>query len=280
MSRKKQVMSFFKVTGAGNDFVVFNFLRKKGAIQINKKQRARLVRGVCDRHNGVGADGVVFLEPESTCDFRWDFYNSDGSSAEMCGNAARCMAKVFLKIKPDKKEIVFATKAGLIKARANKDRSVSVWMPNTETAAEEKTVFISKSSCRGVYLNTGVPHFVIGLKEKQFLNFKPKAKELRSHKAFGNKGTNVTLIEKTGRRNAKSITFERGVENYTIACGTGATAAALAVFKKEIDAGLEVKISVPGGDLFIRKDQHGQQTVMRGPARIVFEGKIKLGDFI
>ena len=236
------------ISGAGNTFHVFYNMKEVAP-------NAELVKKICTQ---FPADGVVFLkEPSANGSFySWDFYNNDGSDAEMCGNATRCVGYYIENIldQADKK-IELMTTAGLIQIQVLGQNQYQVHMTTPSITPHPKLF-----AC-----DTGVPHVVIEIpNDNTFEQHKAMAKELRRNPEFP-KGTNVTLIQHTQDENTvKAVTFERGVEDFTLACGTGAVAAGLFMnirYKKN-----KTNIEMPGGTLMIDMTDRNQP-MMTGPAQ-------------
>lgn len=266
-------LEFYKFSGTGNDFIIFDGLKEGLLRQIAGLERPAFVARICQRARSVGADGVVFLEPSNDCDFQWDFYNSDGSSAEMCGNASRCVAKLTHDLGYTKEAMRFQTTAGVIEAQINVDKTISVQMASAPPTMLEKAVEVKSGKFFGTFMNTGVPHFVMET-ERDFEPMKQIARELRASKEFGAKGTNVTLFRKINTSHIMSLSFERGVEDFTLACGTGAVAAGLVFQRKQGEQ--ETKVDVPGGRLFVSLHPQSRKPVLRGTADFVYKGELNV----
>ncbi|KYG66753.1 diaminopimelate epimerase [Bdellovibrio bacteriovorus] len=261
-------LAMTKMSGAGNTFALIDaregsaFAKQEAGL---KNSRRELVKKICSIVDGVSTDGVLFIGTGSSgFDFNWDFYNSDGSTAEMCGNAARCAARFVADGLGFSSAVVkFKTGAGLITTESLPDRRIRVIMSpvkivnenlelKTHTGASEKFFFV----------NTGVPHLVQKIHNlADRANLKEMAKEVRSHTDLGPAGSNVTFYVETSSGKIEAVTYERGVEDYTLACGTGAVAAAMAHAKESNKEHIEVKM--PGGLLevdFPSADPHPRMT--------------------
>src|ERR1017187_3919252 len=219
-------LRFTKMTGTGNDFLIFDARDKS----FPKFDRALFAKSICRRTMSVGADGVVFIEKTKTphVQFKWDFYNADGSAAEMCGNAARCVARYALEHEIADRGAAFETKAGTIKTKVRASGFVEVSMtPPKVNEAMENIDIQDYGVIKGLYIDTGVPHFVVETSnwDPEFLS--TMGSLLRHHARFTKtNGPNATFFEVLGPSKIQSATFERGVEGITLACGTGAVAAA------------------------------------------------------
>src|SRR5580658_86561 len=262
------------MNGAGNDFVLID--NRSRQMQLQPAHIARL----CDRHKGVGADGVILLVPcpSGRADWAWDFYNSDGSSAEMCGNGARCFARFVRRLTGAKGPVCFATRAGIITANfLDQDVTVSLTAPRDLRLRQQVT--LSQGPTEIHSLDTGVPHAVLFVPDADQAMVQPLGAEIRHHPHFAPRGTNVNFVQALGPGKIRVRTYERGVEGETLACGTGVTASAL------ITAELRgfpspVQVQVQGGDLLeVSFDRGGGQFAnvgLAGPAEFVFEGRIEV----
>jgi diaminopimelate epimerase len=267
------MLRFTKMNGAGNDFVLFD--NRTGEIDLDRHQIAQL----CDRHRGIGADGILLLEkPTNRADFRMRYFNADGGEAEMCGNGARCFARFANKVGGQKTKISFETPAGVISAEL-KDQLVTLRMTeptdlrlnvDLSMAAEDKTVH---------FINSGVPHVVIPVAKIDEADVRREGAAIRYHKMFSPNGTNVNFIEKRGPNKIAIRTYERGVEDETLACGTGIVASAL-IFAAIEDCEGPVTVLARGGDElqvdFERVAGRFRNVTLTGPAEFVFEGEIEI----
>lgn len=268
------VLEFTKMNGAGNDFVLID-----DRAQMLKLSRHQIVR-LCDRHRGIGADGVLILIPcaSGKADWAWDFYNSDGSSGEMCGNGARCFARFVQKRANLQRDFTFETGAGIITANFQGER-VTVNLTRPRDLRLNETVPISTGPQLIHSLNTGVPHAVLFVPDADQAMVAQLGPEIRRHPHFGPRGTNVNFVQLLGPSQIRVRTFERGVEGETLACGTGVSASAL-ISSRIHRFGSPVKVQVQGGDqleVSFQEDNGGFADVrLSGPAEFVFEGKIVL----
>lgn len=244
--------------GAGNTFAILDLIKTPDAEKPSQGERS-LMATQLETLFGRKVDGLIFLEYDENYDFIWDFYNNDGSSAEMCGNAARCVSKYFLETR-NQKIVKFKTKAGAISgAFAEKDIAVTMTVPKNVNWVTLSLANGNKAE--GYFIDTGVPHFVIqGDIDKEL------AIEVRSHSFFGKAGTNVTFITKEDSENSvRAQTFERGVEDFTQACGTGAVAGAFAVFAKK-PLLQKCYVAMPGGQLTVT---NAYPPLLIGPANYI-----------
>jgi diaminopimelate epimerase len=268
------VLDFTKMNGAGNDFVLID--NRAGKVKLSREQVVRL----CDRHRGVGADGLLLLVPSASgkADWAWEFYNSDGSTGEMCGNGARCFSRFVQKLTGAANGLTFETEAGIITASFQGERvTVNLTKPSDLRLNEQLLLSVGAETIHS--LNTGVPHAVLFVPDADRAMVQQLGPEIRRHPHFGPKGTNVNFVQRLGPNHIRVRTFERGVEGETLACGTGVTASAL-VSARLHGFTSPVKVQVQGGDqLEISfKDQAGEFNDVRltGPAESVFEGRIEI----
>jgi diaminopimelate epimerase len=267
------LLHFTKMNGAGNDFIIIDNREQK--IKLTPEQ----VIQMCHRQRGIGADGVMLLIPSQKADWAWDFSNSDGSKAEMCGNGARCFARYIQRTTGStKEELTFETIAGIISARFYGERvTINLTKPASVRLGEQvplKAGIAEIHSC-----NTGVPHAVLFVKDADQAMVQPVGAEIRYHQHFAPKGTNVNFVQLLGPNSIRVRTYERGVENETLACGTGVSASALVAARLHQFTS-PVKIQVQGGDIlevsFDEKDGEFSNVKLNGPADFVFEGKIEV----
>jgi diaminopimelate epimerase len=268
------VLDFSKMNGAGNDFVLIDNRKRK--IKLARDQIIRL----CDRHRGVGADGVLLLVPSASgkADWAWEFYNSDGSTGEMCGNGARCFARFVQKVTHHHRDFTFETEAGIISVSFQGERvTVSLTQPQDLVLDQKVRFSVGLQTIHSI--NTGVPHVVLFVVDADKAMVRQLGPELRHHPHFGPKGTNVNFVQRLGPNHIRVRTYERGVEGETLACGTGVTASALIAARLD-GFSSPVKVQVQGGEeLEVSfKEENGQFTDVRlsGPAEFVFEGTIEI----
>jgi len=261
------------MNGAGNDFVMID--NRAGEVRLTSAQIAK----ICDRHRGVGADGILLLEPaRNSADFRMRYYNSDGGEAEMCGNGARCFARFAEKITGTGKDLSFETPAGVIAAHLH-DKLVTLIMSEPSDLQLNITLAVGDENKKIHFINTGVPHVVVPVANIEKVDVPREGAAIRRHKKFTPKGTNVNFLERRGENKIAIRTYERGVENETLACGTGVVASAL-IFGATEKTGGPIGVSVRGGSElsvdFRRDDGHFWDVTLTGPAEFVFEGTIEL----
>lgn len=267
------MLRFTKMNGAGNDFILID--NRAGEIDLDRSQISQL----CDRHRGIGADGVLLLElPANRVDFRMRYFNADGGEAEMCGNGARCFARFANRVAGANGKISFETQAGVISAELASnlvtlrmteptDLRLNVKVPLTD---ENKTVH---------FINSGVPHVVIPVAEIENVDVRLEGAAIRHHKMFSPNGANVNFIKKRESNKIAIRTYERGVENETLACGTGIVASALIFAATENISGPIHVIARGGDELQVGFERVGggfRNVTLTGPAEFVFEGTIEI----
>lgn len=263
-------MNFTKMNGAGNDFVVVD--NRNGSLSLSRETIAHL----CDRHRGVGADGLLAVEPpEKSADFRMRYYNADGGEADMCGNGARCFARFAARLLPSiPSTLSFETPAGLIRAGFSGDL-VTINMSEPCDLREATDLEVAGlGTCRVHFLNTGVPHAVVFVPNVEAVDIATSGASLRWNPAFAPKGTNANFAQVVAPENLILRTFERGVEGETLACGTGVCATAL-LHHLATGAPSPVSVRVRGGDtLEVGFDPSLKNVTLTGPADFVFEGTL------
>ena len=265
------MLKFTKMNGAGNDFVVLDNLDSR--LRLGAGQIAQL----CDRHRGVGADGVLIVEPPANgADFRMRYYNADGGEAEMCGNGARCFARFASRITGKHGQISFETPAGVIRA-ACEGEGVRLEMSEPWDMKLDQQVRLAAETLTVHSVNTGVPHAVVIVEDIAQVDVRGLGAALRYHPNFAPKGTNANFVQILGPQSAAIRTYERGVEDETLACGTGVVAAALVLHEKE-GAASPVSVKVRGGDTLLVGFEHAggayRNVSLSGPADFVFDGQI------
>jgi diaminopimelate epimerase len=267
-------VEFVKMNGAGNDFILID--NRAGKVRLSTEQIVRL----CHRQRGIGADGLFLLKPNASgkAEWSWDFYNSDGSTADMCGNGARCFARFVQSVAGAQGGTSFETGAGVIRAQFQGARvTVNLTAPHSLKLSEAIPAAGAKLTVHS--LNTGVPHAVIFVPDADQAMVEDLGAEVRYHEYFKPKGTNVNFVQVLGPNHIRVRTYERGVEGETLACGTGVTAAAL-VSSRVHKFSSPVKVQVQGGDtLEVSWAEAGDDFTdvsLNGPADFVFKGTIEV----
>lgn len=265
-------LSFYKMNGAGNDFVMLD--NRTDTLKLSKDQ----IQLICDRHRGVGGDGLLLVEPSNQGDFRMRYYNSDGSEAEMCGNGARCFARFVQKLGACDDTVTFQTPAGLIRAKIN-GPLVQINLSEPTGLRLKEKIKLQSGEIEVHSLNTGVPHAVLIVPNADDAFVQPIGAEIRYHPHFAPKGTNVNFVQLLSKNSLRVRTYERGVEGETLACGTGVTASALLVHAL-YQMHSPITVQVQGGDLLnVSFKSDGicfREVFLEGPADFTFEGAMVL----
>jgi diaminopimelate epimerase len=267
------MLRFTKMNGAGNDFVMID--NRAGEVQLSPVQVAL----ICDRHRGVGADGILLLEKSANgADFRMRYYNSDGGEAEMCGNGARCFARFANKIAQAPEKVSFETPAGVIRAELQGDL-VTILLSDPKDLRLNVSLEVDGKNRNVHFVNSGVPHVVVPVVKIDNVDVRSEGAAIRRHKFFSPAGANANFLEKRGANQIAIRTYERGVENETLACGTGVVASAL-IFAAIENASGPIGVLVRGGNQlqvgFKRDGKQFREVTLTGPAEFVFEGTIEL----
>lgn len=270
MDELSSPLHFTKMQGAGNSFLL-------SWENIAVSRRAKLTKFLSDPNFGVGANGVVFLSSEKKDSFVWDFYNSDGSTAEFCGNAARCVALFIFEKESNTKKMVIKTVAGEVSCQIKSKNSVEVQMPKVEWLS--KALSLPNWPRPVAWLNTGVPHLVIEVQKMDELKkYKSEAAQMRASSLVGPGGANVTFLFQHSPQKISAVSFERGVEDFTLACGTGAVAAASFIMAKHKTANCQVQM--PGGllDVVLTDDKFLMTGEAYKIADLTLSGEVFKGD--
>lgn len=264
-----------KLSGAGNDFVFID----NRQLLVPHEQQSEFAARVCRRMFSVGADGVMFIEKSESADFRWQFYNSDGSLGEMCGNGARCAARFALMKGIAARKMSFETLAGVIDAEVCEDSTVRIGMTPPGDYQTDLSLELDGKEYSADFLNTGVPHAVVYIDENiEEVPVRELGRLVRNHQQFAPKGTNANFVSRLADDTLAVRTYERGVEDETRACGTGAVAAALcASIKLGMKSPIRVKTS--GGEMLSIHFKETENPVeaspfLQGPARVIYEGEL------
>ena len=263
------------MNGAGNDFVLMD--NRDGGIRLDRDQIVRL----CHRQRGVGADGLMLLVPcaSGKAAWAWDFYNSDGSRAEMCGNGARCFARYVRKLTGCEIPVTFETLAGVIRAEFPDSERVTVNMTPPHNLRLNQRLSLSGGVIEAHSIDTGVPHAVIFETDVEQSKVAQTGAEVRYHAHFAPKGTNVNFVQVLAPNQIRVRTYERGVEGETLACGTGIVASALIAAEVRHFTS-PVQVQARGGDRlgvsFVGENGQFREVRLTGPAEFVFEGEIRI----
>lgn len=268
-------ISFAKMSGTGNDFIVIDHRRP---LIPDTADQAEFVRKVCRRMFSVGADGLIFIESSETADFSWRFYNGDGSIAEMCGNGARCAARFAYARGIAGKTMKFETLAGIIEAEILDDDSVSLLMTTPEDYRKGLSVELDGDEYGVDFMNSGVPHAVLFMENEGDIAVQEWGKYVRFHELFQPAGTNVNFVQDLKEKGIRVRTYERGVEDETMACGTGAVASAIFAAERGVCSS-PVRVTTSGGEQLkivfdLQDNGHAENVYLQGPARIIYIGQL------
>jgi diaminopimelate epimerase len=258
-------LEFYKYQGTGNDFVMID-----NRSNTFPKENTQLVAHLCDRRFGIGADGLILLDTDATSDFRMVYYNSDGNLSSMCGNGGRCLVAFAKKLNVIQNETTFVATDGLHYATVGADGIVSLQM--IDVAEIKNTQDYS-------FLNTGSPHHVQIVEDLQHFNVKENGAAIRYGNLYGQAGSNINFVKKIDETTFSLRTYERGVEDETLACGTGATAVAIAMNATGQTNSNEINLNVEGGKLAVSFDKVNEKytnVFLKGPAEFVFKGTIEI----
>lgn len=258
-------IEFYKYQGTGNDFILLDN-RKNIYDGITSSQ----VKELCDRHFGIGADGVMLLNTKEGYDFEMIYYNADGNAGSMCGNGGRCIVKFASILGIKKKEYTFLATDGAHVAEMDLDKEVSLKMQDVNNVEFLLNYYL---------LNTGSPHYVKNVKNVAGIDVVAEGRKIRNSKEFAVKGVNVNFVEIISDDEIFVRTYERGVEDETLSCGTGVTASAL--ISAHNDKGFNrVEVKTPGGNLNVEfekiSDTEFINIWLSGPAELVFAGEVNL----
>lgn len=265
-------LKFYKYQGTGNDFVMIDNRQN-----FFPKNDTKLIERLCDRRFGIGADGLILLENDNSTDlstekvdFRMVYYNSDGNESSMCGNGGRCLVAFAKSLNVINNEATFIATDGLHHATIDKIGIVSLQMKDVDEV---------KIDSEYVFLNTGSPHHVTLVNDLEHYNVKENGADIRYSDLYGKAGSNVNFVNQISDNHFRLRTYERGVEDETLSCGTGATATAIAMNVIGKTNSNSIDINVEGGKLkvtFEKTDKGFEKVFLIGPATFVFEGEIEL----
>lgn len=256
--------TFYKYEGTGNDFIFID--NREGKFP---KENTKLIEKLCDRRFGIGADGLILLENDAETDFRMVYYNSDGNQSSMCGNGGRCIVAFAKSLDIISNETTFIATDGLHEATILDNGIVSLGMKNVDEVKIEKEY---------VFLNTGSPHHVMLVEDLENYDVKENGSQIRYSDLYGNAGSNVNFVNQLSDDHFRLRTYERGVEDETFSCGTGATATAIAMNALGKTNSHKIQLDVQGGKLEVSFDKVNDRYInvfLTGPATFVFEGEIE-----
>ena len=256
-------LKFFKYQGAGNDFVMIDDRQQTFPIS------TKLINRLCDRHFGVGADGLILLQNDTESDFKMVYFNSDGNESTMCGNGGRCIIRFANDLEVASENMTFTAIDGLHHGIVDSN-VIRLQMIDVDEVEDHDHY---------LFMNTGSPHHVEFVEKVDDVDVYNRGKEIRNGSPYFEKGSNVNFVEVMPDNNLRIRTYERGVENETLACGTGITAAAISAYVKNLVDKKSIEIKALGGDLSVNFEENNHKFVnvwLNGPAVKVFEGEIEI----
>jgi diaminopimelate epimerase len=270
-------MKFFKYHGTGNDFIIID--NREGEIRENEKSDLSIK--LCDRHFGVGGDGLILVEPSNEADTRMRIFNPNGSEAEMCGNGIRCTGRFLLETGLRSEDLSIETLAGVkeleVKGLQGGEAYFRVDMGAPVDVSLGKKLDVEGEVWEYSYVDMGVPHVVLFVEDVDSVEIEKIAPKIRFNQLFP-RGANVNFVEKVKDRSFKIRTYERGVERETLACGTGISASGVVVvFQGLAEGGEDLEFQARGGNVLVnvvKQDGGGIEVFMSGPAEFVFEGDV------
>jgi len=261
----KMQIEFYKYQGTGNDFVMID--NRSGFFPDGE---TKIIEFLCDRRFGIGADGLILLENHPDYDFKMVYYNSDGNESSMCGNGGRCLVAFAKKLGVINSKTTFIATDGLHYATVSEDGIVSLQMKDVDNVKTESNY---------TFLDTGSPHHVQLVSDLKIADIKNDGSKIRYSDLYGSKGSNVNFVEQKSNSEFSVRTYERGVEDETLSCGTGVTAVAIAMNATGKTDSNSVQLNVEGGKLEVSFEvSNGKYTnvFLKGPATFVFKGEISV----
>jgi diaminopimelate epimerase len=258
-------IEFYKYQGTGNDFVMID--NRLGTFP---KEDVKVIARLCNRRFGIGGDGLILLENDSETDFKMVYYNSDGNQSSMCGNGGRCLVAFAKKLNVINNTATFIATDGLHHAIVSEEGIISLQMIDVSAI---------KISADYTFLDTGSPHHVQVVDDLEHYNVRDNGAAIRYGVLYGKQGSNINFVKKIDETTFLLRTYERGVEDETLACGTGATAVAIAMNATGLTQATAIDVNVEGGKLavsFDEKDRKYTNVFLKGPAEFVFKGTISI----
>ena len=266
-----QEIQFTKASGAGNDFVIVDNMSRTLCVD-----KSSLAQKLCSRNFGIGADGLLILEPSQVADFTMEYYNADGSHGGMCGNGGRCVARYAFLHNLAPQNMKFEALDFVYTAEVVAE-NVILTMKNSTNLKKDIAVLVGSDQMRGFFVNTGSPHLVIFVDDVSSVPVQEAGRKLREDQRFAPDGTNVNFVQVTASDAIRVRTYERGVEAETLACGTGSVASAItANLFKGIE--LPVNVQVRSGEILkVHASKEGMSITspkLEGSAHMLFKGNI------
>ncbi len=267
-------IDFAKMAAAGNDFIVVD--NRGGRFRKKVKDISGFVKAACPRKLSIGADGVLLIEDSKKADITMRIFNPDGGEVAMCGNGSRCVAYYSAKKGMTGKDMSIETRAGILKAHVHGEAVRIEMMPPKEFKTRF-SIDVYDETFEVDFIDTGVPHVVYFVEDLEGFDVKRFGKEIRYHKEFASAGTNANFVKVTGRHDISLRTYERGVEDETFACGTGAVASAI-VASELHSVEPPVKVRTRGGDVltihFKKVKDKYKDVFLEGGVKLIYEGSV------
>lgn len=259
------IIDFYKYQGTGNDFVMID-----NRSLFFPKLDTNLIERLCNRRFGIGADGLILLENDEQTDFKMVYYNSDGNESSMCGNGGRCLVAFAKQLGVIENSTTFIATDGLHHASVESNGLVSLQMIDVDTLNITPDY---------TFLNTGSPHHVQMVSDLSHYNVKDNGAAIRYSDLYGQSGSNINFVSQITQDSFAVRTYERGVEDETLACGTGVTAVAIAMNATGKTSSQAIHLKVEGGELEVSFDRIGARytnVFLKGPANFVFKGQMEI----
>jgi diaminopimelate epimerase len=269
---KDSILTFYKMSGSGNDFILVD---NRGG-SVDEENVARLVASICRRKLSVGADGMILIEESDRADFKWRYFNADGGEVEMCGNGGRCAARLAYLKGIAGPRLSFETMSGVIRAEVTGGR-VKLEMPESTIAELDYLLKVEEETLTVSSITVGVPHVVIWVTDVEASPVFKAGRAIRNHERYAPAGTNVNFVKQLDDGTFAIRTYERGVEDETLACGTGSVGTALIAATKGMTTSPAVLHTRGGEDLKVYFEKSGESfsgVFLEGEARVIYEGKL------
>jgi diaminopimelate epimerase len=266
------MIEFYKMSGSGNDFILID--NREGALAVGDV--VEFVKSVCARKVSVGADGLILIERSDRVDFRWRFFNADGSEVEMCGNGGRCAARFAHLSGIAGEKMSFETVAGIIDAEVRGD-VVKLRLTDPRDLVADDRIQIKNQILFVHSINTGVPHVVYFVRDPDQFDVFNTGRAIRHHEHYQPAGTNANFAAVIDNHTLRVRTYERGVEDETLACGTGSVASALIAARKGLVES-PVDVRVQSGELlrihFTATENGFKEVYLEGKVKVVYQGRL------
>ncbi|MDI9570959.1 MAG: diaminopimelate epimerase [Pseudomonadota bacterium] len=270
------MIEFYKMSGSGNDFILIDNRQRQVEERLGAGSVEEFVQKVCASGISLGADGLILIQESARADFSWRFFNADGSEVEMCGNGGRCAARFafLLGIAPER--LSFETEAGIIDAEV-RDDIVKLRLTDPGDLSLDETITIGGRDIQVSSINTGVPHVVHYVDDLDAYDVFSIGREIRHHERYRPRGTNANFVKAIAPGIIAVRTYERGVEDETLACGTGSVAAALIAAGKGL-ASSPVEVRVKSGEIlrihFEKTDDGFRNVYLEGKTTVICSGRL------